>query len=298
MGCETTNCKEFLMQNRVKFGITENTLKTECLDLCTQNVRCIASRQIKECVTLPSISGFLNSCTGLVDTASGIDTSFASLRVTCAKEELVRCDTNNPGVQVTIKGQIIVRTLPCDRRCPPSYMAIPMELVNEVICDFYSTKDGKKIENLKNELPYIDGSCMVINLSCKITREVASNCSRYVATVKGSVVDKLWKNENIWVEGIRPYPNPSLTVCEHFDKDLCSNGDSDNGGECSRCRCMQEDDEEHSRCRCTQEDDDERLRCRCTQEDDEERPRCRRPQEDDEERSRCRRSRDEIQDEI
>lgn len=227
MACDTTNCKEFLIQNKCKFGITECNLKTECLDLCTQNVRAIASRQIRETVPLPSISGFLNSCTGMVDTASGIDTKFASLRVTCAKEELVCCDTNNPGVRVTIKGQIIVRTLSCDRRCPPSYMAIPMELVNEVIHDFYSTKDGSKIEHLKNELPLIDGSCMVINLSCKISKEATANGCRFVATIRGSVVDKLWKHENIWVEGIRPYPTSSLTVCDHFDRDLSSTSHDD-----------------------------------------------------------------------
>ncbi|MEG1801044.1 MAG: hypothetical protein RR273_03620 [Oscillospiraceae bacterium] len=244
MACEATGCKDFLMQNKSKFGITEGSLRTECLDLCTENVRCIASRQIRDNIPLPSISGFLNSCTGLVDTASGIDTKFASLRVTHAKEELVGCDTNNPGVRVIVKGQVIVRTIPCDPRCPPSYMAIPMELVNEVIFDFYSTKDGCRIENLKNELPFIDGSCMVVNLSCKISREVSPTCSRYVAIVKGSVVDKLWKYENIWVEGIRPYPAPSLTVCEKFDRDFCTGGE-DMQAECPHSPevgdCMQDD---------------------------------------------------------
>ncbi|MEG2082298.1 MAG: hypothetical protein RR011_03615, partial [Oscillospiraceae bacterium] len=109
---------------------------------------------------------------------------------------------------------------------------------------FYSTKDGCRIENLKNELPFIDGSCMVVNLSCKISREVSPTCSRYVAIVKGSVVDKLWKYENIWVEGIRPYPAPSLTVCEKFDRDFCTGGE-DMQAECPHSPevgdCMQDD---------------------------------------------------------
>lgn len=221
MVCDTKNCKEFIMQNKQKFGITENTVKTECLDICTHNVRYIASRKINERITLPSMSQFINSCTGLIDTAGGIDTKFASLRITHAKEELVNCDTMEPGVKVTIKGQVIVRTKPANCQCPPSYMAIPVELVSEIICDYYSTENGDRVPCLANVLPMIDGSCMVINLSCRIYREVCQGCSRYVAHIKGSVVDKLWKTENIWVEGIRPYTAPAITVCDVFEKDIC-----------------------------------------------------------------------------
>ena len=221
MAFEANNCKEFIMHNKQKFGITENSLRGEYLDICTRNVRYIASRRINERITLPSMSQFINSCTGLIDTAGGIDTKFASLRITHAKEELVNCDTPNPGVQVAIKGQVIVRTKPANCHCPPSYMAIPVELVSEVIYDYYSTENGEKVNCLANVLPMVDGSCMVINLSCRIYREMCQGCSRYVAHIKGSVVDKLWKNENIWVEGIRPYTAPSITVCDVFEKDIC-----------------------------------------------------------------------------
>lgn len=221
MAFEANNCKDFIIHNKQKFGITENTLKSEYLDICTHNVRYIASRRINERITLPSMSQFINSCTGLIDTAGGIDTKFASLRITHAKEQLVNCDTPNPGVQVTIKGQVIVRTKPANCHCPPSYMAIPVELVSEVIYDYYSTENGEKVNCLANVLPMVDGSCMVINLNCRIYREVCQGCSRYVAHIKGSVVDKLWKNENIWVEGIRPYTAPSITVCDVFEKDIC-----------------------------------------------------------------------------
>ena len=222
MTCDQRNCKDFLKANSRRFGITETNLRSECLDICARNVRCIASRIIDEKIVLPSMSSFINSCTGLVDSAGGIDTGFASLRVTHANEELVECDTNCPGVKVIIKGQIIVRTKSCNPCCPPSYMAIPVELCSETIRDFYHTHNGEKVEQLKNELPNIDGSCMVINLNCRVYREVCNGCSRYVAHIHGSVVDKLWKLENIWVEGIRPYPAPSITVCDKFSKDICT----------------------------------------------------------------------------
>jgi len=222
-------CKDFLLQNKQHFGITENNLRGEYLDICAKNVRCIASRRINEDIILPSMSTFINSCTGLVDTAGGIDTQFASLRVTHAHEELVDCDTDCPGVKVTIKGQIIVRTRPTGCNGTVSYMAIPVQLVSETIRDFYSTATGERVKCLRNELPNIDGSCMVINLSCRVCREVCNGASRYVAQVKGSIVDKLWKSENIWVEGWRPYQAPSITVCDRFDKDFCSK----DGGSCA-----------------------------------------------------------------
>ena len=229
MTYEQRNCKDYLNANSRKFGITETNLKREYLDICARNVRCIASRTIDEKIVLPSMSSFINSCTGLVDSAGGIDTGFASLRVTHAKEELVDCDTNCPGVKIVIKGQIIVRTKSCNPCCPPSYMAIPVELCSEVIRDFCYTSNGERVTQLKNELPAIDGSCMVINLNCRVYREVCSGCSRYIAHIRGSVVDKLWKLENIWVEGIRPYSAPAITVCDTFSKDIC---DCDSGYVC------------------------------------------------------------------
>ena len=113
------------------------------------------------------------------------------------------------------------------------------------------TKASSFFTSLANVLPAIDGSCMVINLNCRIYREMCQGCSRYVAHVCGSVVDKLWKMENVWIEGIRPYNAPSITVCDRFEKDICAAcGDfvkmetqpmaEDCGGECGAatgCEC-------------------------------------------------------------
>lgn len=222
MTYEQRNCREFLNRNSNRFGITAPNIFGEYLEICARNVRCVASRAIDEKLVLPSMSSFINSCTGLVDSAGGIDTQFASIRVTHAAEEPVDCDTNCPGIKVIIKGQIIVRTKSCHSCCAPSYMAIPVEFCSQVIRDFYYAASGDPVTQLKNELPNIDGSCMVINLNCKVYREICGGGSRYVAHITGSVVDKLWKTENIWIEGIRPYRYPSITVCDKFDKDICT----------------------------------------------------------------------------
>ena len=54
-------------------------------------------------------------------------------------------------------------------------------------------------------------------LSCSIYKDTSSPCPRYMARIRGNIVDKLWKRESIWIEGIRPYPATALTFCETFE---------------------------------------------------------------------------------
>ncbi len=211
--------KDFLINNQSCFGILENLPNEEYLNICVQNVRAIATKQIRANIPLPSVNGILNNCRGIISYPGEIDTSFASFRVTGAKEELVHCDTDCPAVRVTIQGQIVIRSVPNAPNCRPTYIAIPVEVVDEELTNFYSTKDGEVITNLKNELAYIDGSCMVVQLSCNIYKDCSGSCPRYMARIRGNIVDKLWKRESIWVEGIRPYPSNTLTFCDTFDSD-------------------------------------------------------------------------------
>lgn len=227
------NCsmREFLTRNKQRFGILENVPETEYLNITAQNVRFIATKQIRASIPLPSVNGILNNCRGIINYPGVIDTSYASFRVTGAQEELVNCETDCPGVRVTIQGQIVVRSVPANDNCPPTYIAIPVQVVDEVLYNFYSTEDGCMVTNLKDELAYIDGSCMVVQLSCNIYRDTSGSCPRYMARIRGNIVDKLWKRESIWVEGIRPYPANALTFCDQFDMDCPFDDDNgDNNG--------------------------------------------------------------------
>lgn len=234
MTIENCTKKDFLTKNKDRFGIIENPQCEEFLDICAQHVRCIGKKYIRTSIPLPSINGVLNNCHGIVSYPGEIDTDYASFRVTDAKEELVDCMTDHPGVRVTVNGQIVVRSMPSTvgcNPCPPTYIAIPVQVVDEVLYDFFSTKDGSYIQDLKTELPYIEGSCMVIQLSCSIYKDTCGPCPRYVARIRGNVVDKLWKRENIWVEGIRPYPENSVTFCDTFSP-ACPYNDDDPSPSC------------------------------------------------------------------
>lgn len=225
------NIKDYLARNKTRFGILENIPENEYLNITAQNVRFIATKQIRASIPLPSVNGILNNCRGIINYPGVIDTSYASFRVTGAHEELVHCETDRPGVRVTIHGQIVVRSVPCDNDCPPTYIAIPVQVVDEVLYNFYSAETGNMVNNLKDELAYIDGSCMTVQLSCNIYKDTSGSCPRYMARIRGNIVDKLWKRECIWVEGIKPYPSNALTFCDSFDID-CPVEDSDDHNLC------------------------------------------------------------------
>ena len=216
MTIDSCTKKEFLINNRARYGILENVSNEEYLNIEAKHVRAIGTRQIKENIPLPSVNGILNNCRGIISYPGEIDTSYASFRVTDAREELVNCETDRPGVRVTIFGQIVIRSVPAGNNCPPTYIAIPVQVVDEVMYTFYSTKDGTVITNLKNELAYIDGSCMTVQLNCNIYKDTSCGCPRYMARIRGNIVDKLWKRESVWIEGIRPYPANSLSFCDTF----------------------------------------------------------------------------------
>lgn len=235
MTIDSCTKKDFLAKNRSCFGIIENVSNEEYLNLVVQNVRAIATKQIRANIPLPSVNGILNNCRGIISYPGEIDTSFASFRVTGAKEQLVHCETDTPAVRVTIQGQIVIRSVSADNNCRPTYIAIPVQVVDEELCHFYSTRDGQLIQNLKNELAYIDGSCMTVQLSCNIFRDTSGSCPRYMARIRGNVVDKLWKRDSVWVEGIRPYPSNALTFCDSFETDCPAAFTTDAGDDDCGC---------------------------------------------------------------
>lgn len=224
------SCKPILQNNKDKFGIV-NVPDPTCLDICVQNVRYICNSPIDIKIPLPSAEDIFQNCRGIVDFPGDIDTSYCEFRVTCAREELVDCNTDSPGVRMIVKGQVILKTLPQAPGDKPSFIALPIDILDTECRTFYRTADGVQVPDLKYALRFIDGSCIVAQLDCRIIEDpVGSGC--YKIRIFGNVVDKLWKNENIWVKGIRPYTFESITVSEEFpgQKLTCTPECNGNGG--------------------------------------------------------------------
>lgn len=213
--------KEFLIKNKENFGIRNDIPGEKFISICTRKNKYIATKAINSKIPLPSINGIISNCHGIVDCAGEIDTSYASFRVTHSKEEPINCTGKRPGVRIRVSGQIVVRALSRLPNCPPTYIAIPIEVVDEMLCAFYDVSTGRAVEDLKTALAEIDGSCMSVRLNCNIVKDECGGCTRYYAKIFGNIIDNLWKTENVWIEGLIPYSDNTLTFCDKFDKVCC-----------------------------------------------------------------------------
>ncbi|GAB1477075.1 hypothetical protein MASR2M70_19110 [Bacillota bacterium] len=74
------------------------------------------------------------------------------------------------------------------------------------------------LNQFRNELSLIDGSCKVIVIESVAVATEGNDC---VLRIEYKVVDKLWKHENLLVSAIRPYPglgeSENTTVSQVFN---------------------------------------------------------------------------------
>jgi hypothetical protein len=187
---------------RGRFGITRTQAFCDCRDICIQEVRAICAQNIDFTVPIPTGAGAAD-CRGEFPPTPP---PFANCRVqvTCA-EETLRADCT--GVDITVGFQIAVDAVGVT---PPRTFIInhfrPFTCFN-----FFAFPDGNPV-NVPELLRIIDGSQLVIqDLRCEIL-DAANPRIR----VRGVLVDKLWKEENLWIQAIRPYSG--ITVKQEFDE--------------------------------------------------------------------------------
>ncbi|MEW5953588.1 MAG: hypothetical protein AB1815_07590 [Bacillota bacterium] len=174
-------------------------------DICVQEVlyQCF----IKVDCELPifTVAGAAN-CRGEAELTdpSGIFTD-CRLIVTCADEELFdncRGVRLRIGVQIVLTEQLnsgVTRTLVLDR-------TLFFNCIR-----FFPFPIGTPISgaDLAAALRRIDGSCIVIDLNCEVLNGV-----RPRIRIFGKIIDKLWKEENLWILAARPYRG--ITVKQEF----------------------------------------------------------------------------------
>jgi hypothetical protein len=188
-----------------EFGIPRELTEERdlrCLDICVPNVLLI--HPFPEVVrNIPWPNATTNparDCRGIFDIPPGLAPTRCFFRVTCADEEF-DCVNGVPSISVNVGGQLVLEFVV---NGTPIYWVSEITIINEILnsaSNWYRTDTGNEINNNRfiDFIRLIDGSCLVANTSCEI--DVANEQVVFTA----NVVDKLWKHENVWVEGVTPY---------------------------------------------------------------------------------------------
>ena len=226
---DCSECKGLFFNEEKKeaFGYSIMASKCECHDICVQDVRDIAVGDRTLCQCIPSSQCVpcpcpCNASIGGVSCRGGFmpdgEPEVYSIRVMCADESLCPgCDRINIeiGFEVVLRyGSTYVVVTPKDTFCMmwhdfakfPSGKCYPDNSIGEKM--------------FQKELSFIDGSSMVIMIKCADVKKLGSE---FVLKIEYTIVDKLWKNEDLLVSAIKPYPgNPiygSITVTKEFEED-------------------------------------------------------------------------------
>lgn len=202
---------------RARFGVTQETQFCTCHDICIQEVRLMCAQPIDFEVPIPTSPDGV-SCRG----------EFVPLPPPFTCDVLVRCAEERlrpdcTGVDITVGFQIILKV---------SGVAVLVFNTNRNFSctEFFTFPEGQlrrqvptpTTPSLRDELRLIDGSQLVIqDITCTVL-----NATNPRVRIQGLLVDKLWKEENLWVSAIRPYTG--ITVKQEFDEPhkigRCSDG--------------------------------------------------------------------------
>jgi len=212
VNCNGGDCNEAI-DNRRAFGVRNTTdLTPECHDICVQDVKYICRRNLRN-MELP-ISNFCGgrqqgNCRGEKDLVDPTDLEIRDVIVTCAQEELAE---DCRSVIVTVGLQFIV-----ENDDTGSKLCIDKEIMFE--CRrFRSFPDGALVRgrDLEDALKFIDGSCIVIDLTVDDLEIVTVDGETVIRVNRGFIIDKLWKHEDLWIQAIQPYPEDTITVKQEF----------------------------------------------------------------------------------
>ncbi|RPF47300.1 hypothetical protein EDD70_0067 [Hydrogenoanaerobacterium saccharovorans] len=211
-----SNCSEcnslFLNPDlRNAFGYQLGSAACECHDICVEDVRdiCVERRILTTCV--PCNPDAAAGCRGGF-TPDGPPTVVNS-RVLCAEERLsptTGCDR----IVNTVEFEIVLRY-----GTSTLVVVTPADTFDCFFYEFARFPSGVAYPNnvaglnqFRNELALIDGSCKVIIINNVSVDVSGNNC---VLEIDYTVVDKLWKHENLLVSAQKPYTD-NVTVKQEF----------------------------------------------------------------------------------
>ena len=163
-----------------------------CHDICVEEVRFISSQNASACIAFPGI----NPCRlGGVQLPTLMPNSHCDIFVICAEE-----DITPDCASITVKiGLLIVCTTSAGVPVP-FVTTITLTFPGTTFIPFPDCTTGPlNFVQFQEALEIIDGSCTVIQLNA------TTNATGTQIIVNGKVIEKLWKHENLWVVGLRPF---------------------------------------------------------------------------------------------
>jgi len=171
-----------------------------CHDICVEEVRLIGTAsgncEFTQCFNFPPIG----PCRlGAGVTLPSIDTTMpCRVFIVCAQEVLnsPACDSISAQIRILLLCHTMTNNTPGTILLPLDLMVNFNEFFRFPECTGPVTGD-----ELQNALTEIDGSCLVIQLKAQAVPFGTTT----QLVISGKIIDKLWKNENLWVTGIRPY---------------------------------------------------------------------------------------------
>ncbi|HPB78561.1 MAG TPA: hypothetical protein PK422_00040 [Sedimentibacter sp.] len=188
-----------------EFGITRELNEERdlrCVDICVPHVLLIhAFDPFEKFIPWPNATTNPNrDCRGVFDIPPGLPPENCFFRVTCANEEF-NCVEGVPTITVTVEGQLVLEFVVNGTSI---FWVKEITVLDETLnaaSNWYRTDTGNEIVDTGFAffMTLIDGSCIVIDSQCEIDTEGQQ------VIFTANVVDKLWKHENVWVEGVTPY---------------------------------------------------------------------------------------------
>jgi hypothetical protein len=163
-----------------------------CHDICIEEVRFISGQNATACISFPGVS----SCRlGGVQLPTLTANTNADIFVICAEEDISPDCTS---IIVKIGLLLVVTTS----------TGVPIPFITSITLTFPGTSflpypdcttGPLNAVQFQEALEIIDGSCTVIQLNA------TTNATGTQINIVGKVIEKLWKHENLWVVGLRPY---------------------------------------------------------------------------------------------
>ncbi|BBB91943.1 MAG TPA: hypothetical protein PKA28_06300 [Methylomusa anaerophila] len=194
------NCRANFGLDLAPVNITPNC---ECHDISVEEVRLICAQNISCTFNFPGTGNCrLGPRTACCCPPTFPPSGVAEVFITAASEELA---PDCQGVNVAVDLLVVHPNI----SCPQIIMPVGITRTCNTFFRFPPIGTGCNDpvnvvgpNELPNELKEIDGSSLLIQVAAEFFNDPVNG--RHL-DITGKIVDKLWKHENLWVTGLRPY---------------------------------------------------------------------------------------------